>query len=327
MILSIMCSTYMVALAEENNIEYEANSTASQLKSKGAIVYQKGTDSVVIDSADLYTLADTLDQFKYSIYSQMAEMNTYLTTEEREINLTTSDNIYVAHSVPGNMVAPTDIEFNTLIEGVAASQSIPNTPLEYGYAADTKLYKTAAGLLTTDESDGKEMIEIGEATAEGISAGKSAWVNGELLLGTGADNQAYYNLGYVDGYAQKLEGLDISYQYHTHKDSKGNVTSANARFDTPSGCFTTSNIVYKTESRQCNGTWVSIGINHDEIMTTIQCNGCGTVSHRSGCLPIGTNCGTHTGYLHYQVDTGQRYYTLGCGKTENSIESATIVYP
>ena len=94
--LGLMCSTCMVALAEGDDLPFL--STASQMKSKGAIVYQNGADSVVIDSNDLYVLADTLDQFKYAVYSQMAQMNTYLTTEERGINLTTSnDKIGRAH--------------------------------------------------------------------------------------------------------------------------------------------------------------------------------------------------------------------------------------
>lgn len=36
------------------------------------------------------------------------------------------------------------------------------------------------------------------ATADNITAGKTAWVNGELITGNGSDNQTYYNNGYSE---------------------------------------------------------------------------------------------------------------------------------
>lgn len=37
------------------------------------------------------------------------------------------------------------------------------------------------------------------ASEENLSAGTAAWVNGTLLLGTGGDNQSYYENGYKEG--------------------------------------------------------------------------------------------------------------------------------
>ncbi len=199
-LLTIFFSTYMVALAEDGNTQFI--STASQLKSKGVIVYQNETDSVVIDSNDLYILADAFDSFKTAVYSQMAEMNTYLTMEDKGIDLTTSNDIHVIHSTPSDIVDPLSVNFDTLIEGLAASQSIPHTPSEYGYAEGTSLYKTVEGLLTTEASDETEMIEIEGAIADNLSAGTSAWVDGKLILGTGVDNKSFYEQGNTDGYEQ-----------------------------------------------------------------------------------------------------------------------------
>ena len=206
-LLAILFSTCMVALAEEGS--GQSVTTASQLKSHGAIVYQNGTDSVVIDSNDLYTLADAFDTFKAAVYSQMTEMNTYLTTDDEGINLTTSEDIYVVHSTPSDIVDPLSINFDTLIEGLAASQSIPHTPSEYGYAEGTNLYKTASGLLTTEASDETEMIEIEGATADSLSAGAAAWVNGELILGNGNDVEKAYNQG-VEEVNLILSGLYLN---------------------------------------------------------------------------------------------------------------------
>ncbi|MDE6388340.1 MAG: hypothetical protein K2L82_11115 [Lachnospiraceae bacterium] len=306
MILSLACSTCMVALAEDDNMQFV--STASQMKSKGAIVYQNGTDSVVIDSNDLYVLADTLDQFKFAVYSQMAEMNTYLTTEERGINLTTSSDIYVAHLAPQDKVDPMDIEFDTLMEGFAATQSIPYTPLEYGYTDETKLYKTATGFLTTDASVGTEMIEIEEATADGISAGKAAWVNGELILGTGVDNQAYYNLGYTDGLNKAMDAAHIDYIYHTHT---GNAAAG-------TGCYTKRTYGDSTNVKFYS-TWVSSGYRH----WSVQCQDCREIftnvseaqQNWQNLVKVHHNCSAHP-----------NGWTIGCGKTSSTIEQYIISF-
>ena len=41
----------------------------------------------------------------------------------------------------------------------------------------------------------KEVTKGATATADNISEGKTAWVNGELVTGTGADNERFYNDG------------------------------------------------------------------------------------------------------------------------------------
>lgn len=200
LVIFFIFNTRVVALAEGGDTQFVT--TASQLKSNGAIVYQNETDSVVIDSNDLYILADAFDSFKTAVYSQMAAMNTYLTMEDEGIDLTTSNDIHVVHATPSDIVDPLSVNFDTLIEGLAASQSIPHTPSEYGYAEGTSLYKTAEGLLTTEASDGTEIIEIEGAIADNLSAGTSAWVDGKLILGTGVDNKAFYEQGNTDGYEQ-----------------------------------------------------------------------------------------------------------------------------
>lgn len=65
-----------------------------------------------------------------------------------------------------------------------------------------------------DESarDGKDLLRttadandypllIGAAQAGNLSAGTAAWVNGSPIIGNGADNKAYYEYGYEEGYS------------------------------------------------------------------------------------------------------------------------------
>lgn len=151
----------------------------------------------MVDSADLYVLADKVDSFKKSVAGQLAAMHTYLTTE-RGIELTTDGEVKVTHTEPQSQADPVSVDFDTLLEGLAASQSIPLESFDYGYPDGTKLYRAQDGKLTTDSS-GQE-INIAAATAESLSAGRAAWVDGELLLGSGTDNQAYYNSGYSKGH-------------------------------------------------------------------------------------------------------------------------------
>lgn len=79
------------------------SATRNSLKSEGAIVYQDGDESVVIDSQDLYILADKLDTFKTAVGDQLAVMHTYLTTEDKGVSLSTNDEVHVVHAYEESM--------------------------------------------------------------------------------------------------------------------------------------------------------------------------------------------------------------------------------
>lgn len=183
-ILSIMFSVCMVATAAEN-----PSSTKAALHSEGVIRYSSKEGDVIIDSADFYTLADRLDLFKVRAVKQLGVMHTYLTRSGGDVAMTSADGIYAVHKKPqsGEEVDALSLNFATILEGIAVSQSIPTDPTAYGFPAGTKLYKKKDGTLGTSDSDGAEPINIQPATAENLSAGTAAWVNGELKLGTGAD--------------------------------------------------------------------------------------------------------------------------------------------
>lgn len=184
MMLALTTSACMTALAEE-----KSSATKNSLQSSGRINYFEGEDGVVIDSDDLYMLADQLDLFKVRATRQLGAMHTYLTKAGGGIALTSADGVYAVHSRPyaGDEIDPVNLDFATILEGIAVSQSIPNDPAAYGMSAGTKLYKTPEGRLVTSSSGGAEPVNIQSASAANLSAGTAAWVNGQLVLGTGED--------------------------------------------------------------------------------------------------------------------------------------------
>lgn len=189
-IVAVMVNTYMVAMAADN-----PNATRNSLSSKGAICYQEGQETVVIDAGDLYTLADRLDLFKTGVVEQLSAMQTYLSKDSTGVSLAGNNDVYAGHRKPSlqNTVDPVTLDFDVILQGIAASQSIPLEPSAYGLASDTKLYKGMNGKLTTTQTSGATQINIQAATAANLSAGTAAWVNGELLLGTGEDMAVMYD--------------------------------------------------------------------------------------------------------------------------------------
>lgn len=196
LLLSMLFSVCMVTTAAAAPAD-----TKSNLRSQGAIRYQEGTESVVIDSADLYTLADRLDLFKVRTVEQLSAMGTYLSNDPEGIPLTSEAGIYAVHQKPasGSETNPLSLSFETILEGIAASQTIPTDPAVYGMESETTLYIDADGKLYNSAQEGAEEIRIQAATAENLSAGTAAWVNGRLILGNGGDNKAYHDLGYQKG--------------------------------------------------------------------------------------------------------------------------------
>ena len=196
LVMTLLIGICGVAVAADTKV----GATRNSLKSYGSIEYRKGDDKVVINADDLYMLADQIDQVKLDVADQLEEMNTYFTAGDG-IALSTDKDINVTHSEPSgsDMINPLSVNFDTMLEGIAASQSVSTDVTDYGYSPGTKLYTSADGSLTTDESEeGATQVTITAATAENLSAGTVAWVNGELILGTGGDNKTYHELGTPD---------------------------------------------------------------------------------------------------------------------------------
>lgn len=334
-IISLVFSIYTVSMADE--AAETDNSTAAGLKSTGAIVYKKGLDSVVVDSEDLYMLADKVDSFKTSVAEQLAAMHTYLTQEEGGMALTTDGNIKIMHSEPAGQADPRLLGFDTILEGIAASQSIPQESWEYGYAEGTLLYKTGDGKLTLDTAaQGIEEIGIAATAADNMSAGKAAWVDGKLLLGTGADNQAYYQLGYTEGCAAKQPANGtIKYHYHVHKDGAGNtVTASQVNGANPGGCYRAAGHTHtgscpqgtcRVDTECYSSSKGESGLYHNQYHHHHRNCGLGTVDGSSWSKTKGEDY-TDTHQYYTCGNQPANIWTIQCGKTPSTIEWAEIIY-
>lgn len=173
--------------------------TQKDLNSQGKICYQDGTETVVIDSADLYTLAGRLDQFKLRVAEKLDGLQTYLTKDPSGIPVSESAGIYITHKEPtaSEKVDPTALPFDAILKGIEKSRSISTDPTVYGLPSGVQLYQDKEGKLQvgSSEGEGTAPVSIHAATAGELSAGAAAWVDGNLLLGTGEFNQTYYEAG------------------------------------------------------------------------------------------------------------------------------------
>ena len=130
--------------------------------------------------------------------------------------------------------------------------------------------------------------------------------------------------------AYATNNTEINYTYHKHVDNEGNEQNSSYQASENGGCFTTENIVYTTTTGACGGY---VGYSHtsqiyDDVAGTwvswkfYRCSRCGQ-EYPEDHVPPSSSC---TKTVNKRVDSGKRYYTVGCGKTESSIESATITF-
>lgn len=269
---------------------------ASNIKSKGIFDYSNGT--VVVDASDLIYLADEIDlleeTYKKETVKALNKMNTYFMMD----NSTTHDQDESNLDPEISVILP----FGSIIDGLLASQSIPTE----------KIY---TGTLPGEENE--TTGNISATTEESLSLGKAAWVDGELIIGTGADNNSYYKQGYIDGFNKELDGISINYIYHSHSGNS----------NTKGGCYTKA-IHNHTEScsKEYGTHHVVFTEHYDGARVYMKCTYCGLGGYYSDGWDIGDWGTCEKNIKRYTCGSPAQSYGLGCGKTENSIESATIVF-
>ena len=195
------------------------------IKSKGTIDYANGT--VVINASDLTDLADEIDAlesaYKKNTLTALNAVGTYFKT----------DGTYT-HNQEEGAITSDDAEtlsFSNLFEGILQSQSVDHLADAQAqdangnslYYADESASESKNLIMTTTVAN-EFPILIRSAGKNNLTAGTAAWVNGTLIIGNGADNQAYYEqgyrIGYADGYRDHVpSGASIEYIYHYHNGS------------------------------------------------------------------------------------------------------------
>lgn len=152
-------------------------------KSQGNVeaVRSDGTKTVIFDKSDLDYLDGRIDAIE-------ADVST------GKENLANALNPLGTNPSLGTPLSGTST-FNELMEAINHSQAIPDKTIGESVSIATEDYELASKVTgQTINSDTK----ISAATADNLSLGTSAWVDGSLLIGTGADNKNYYEQTYPD---------------------------------------------------------------------------------------------------------------------------------
>lgn len=196
--------------------------------------------------------------------------------------------------------------------------------------------RLAEGILRSQSVD---HLTAASVTADNITAGAAAWVNGQCIIGNGADNERAYQRGLEDGAAGNDEDVDIRYTYHVHRNGEGEeVTQETVHtLSDPGGCYRTDG-----HTHHATGTCPT---------TSSQCGGYGgPIEHHPSCIDSDSGWGTDNEHIHcqahcqvcgstvagayapctritisYLCDNPTNTWKIGCGKKVGQIESATVV--
>lgn len=179
-------------------------------ESQGNVVAEKsnGTKVTVFDKSDLDYLDGRIDAIE-------ADVST------GKENLANALNPLGTNPSLGTPLSGTST-FNELMEAINHSQAIPDKTIGESVSIATEDYELASKVTgQTINSDTK----ISAATADNLSLGTSAWVDGSLLIGTGADNKNYYDLGVTKIVFRQVKTYDAPTNYtnrHIYADLYSN---------------------------------------------------------------------------------------------------------
>ena len=270
--------------------------TGIHYNSYGQVNYTDGTSNVIVDAADIATIDEMVGNGKKNIKNAIKSVD----VDDRLGTSSWDESTYPDFESMANMI----VASQSLSETQTGTQAVNNKG-EALYYKDQTANDTKDLTQTCTENTGYP-VYYQPATAANLTAGSAAFIDGQLILGTGADNDTYFDLGYAAGYA-KAGNASLTYVYHSHTDSEGNMQAANYRASKVGGCFTRG---------ICGGVYLNDG--HDQYYNWIKCTRCGlrkSTDHGSG----GDSC-------YREVSSNAGYYIINCGKTESTIESAVITF-
>lgn len=209
-ILAVCCCTVFIG----STVSASADRRRDEIQSQGIIDYDNG--KVLVDAADLILLAEQMDDleisFKKALADGLAQIGTYI-QEDGSID----------HDNRSENTDPQQIVYSALTEGILTSQSVAH--LAGVQASDEKgsiCYSREPNNILEVTHDNTEMpVFITAATEDNLTSKTAAWVDGQCLAGTGADNYYFYLKGYIEGYAEKTGGT-VEYTY----DETGRMESA-----------------------------------------------------------------------------------------------------
>lgn len=213
-ILAVCCCTVFIG----STVSASVNRRRNEIQSQGIIDYDNG--KVLVDAADLILLAEQMDDleisFKEELADGLAQIRTYI-QEDGSID----------HDNKSEDIDPQQTAYNALTAGILNSQSVAH--LAGIQASDGKgsIYYTREpnNILEVTHDNTEMPVFITAATEDNLASKTAAWVDGQCLVGTGADNFYFYQKGYIEGYAEKNGGT-VEYTY----DETGRMESAKIIF-------------------------------------------------------------------------------------------------
>ena len=324
--LSICSGCLVLVLA--GILSFGSNATPSTFVSTGDFVAPDGTKLFSVD--DLTTLDNKIET-----------VSTELDTLEQSVGNNKTEILNALSTNPNLDVNP-NASFADITTYIQNMSNVPADTYFYedgteGDAATIVRYKkvgaeyfpcdaygiVSEGAAAVDVSS-KTLVPYSATAAGNLSAGSAGYASNSFILGDGSDNAAYMEAGYREGYTQGIaDGLskvNVQYNYHVHE---GNELMEG-------GCYITP--VYHAHNSSCSYTtsypgtrkWQNFMSGSTAYKWT--CTNCGEVGYApekgqeipcSFCAVRNYTCG--------KENTIERY-SLGCGKTEDTIESATIIY-
>lgn len=165
-------------------------------------------------------------------------------------------------------------------------------------------------------------------TAENLTAGTAAWVNGQCIIGNGADNENSYRRGREDGEAGNDSDMDLQYTYHEHignGQSGWDDGAVIAQESSPGGCFTTGYHEHNYNGQSCR----QVAVGKKEC----HCDGWKGEGSGGGCRGCGHTEGSHSDrscnaeITVYGWNCGEpiNHWQVGCGRKVGQIDSVTVV--
>ena len=293
----------------------------NNIQSKGKIEYEQG--KVLIDSSDLRNLADEVDSLETTYKATTIEaLNAIGTYFRNDGNLT--------HDLTGNEVDTEEekasLSFGSIKNGILLSQSVDSL------LSTQALNKDGNGLfyLNEEASNNRNLLQVTTddtgyplqyqpITADNLTAGTAAWVNGQLIRGNGGDNASSYTQGFIDGQANAIDNLDITYTYHYHE---GDATNGGGCYEKVTSSRVCGSIYLKREYYRGHTCHAACNSYYEKEYA---CRGCGNVTGWQ-CAGGGNSCGSMGGQVggnHIITSTG---WQPTCGYSQGQVLTATIVY-
>ena len=223
-LLTGVCTINAVASGDSYNANEAQTLTNSgyTMQSKGIINTDDG--KVVFDASDLNNLTAAVNDCftsasngKKAVADGLTNVGTYFTGEgtnnytnnatAQQKSVTYNNGASaISNSENSDFINTDNIPFSTLMDAVSHSQDIPeavkqtqatNEDGEYLYYED-ETASIARDLTKVSTTNTGYPVYYGAVKPENLSAGSAAWVNGDLILGTGSDNKAYYEQNKID---------------------------------------------------------------------------------------------------------------------------------